>query len=108
MSVDFRTRRSRLGKLTGGLSGPAIRPLTTRLVYEASRAVQIPIIALGGIEKAEDVLDYFVAGASAIQVGTASFADPRACEKIADSLKTLCASYNLLRISDLTGSFRTE
>jgi len=105
MSVDFRTRRSRLGNPTGGLSGPAIRPITTRLVYDASRAVKIPIIALGGIEKAEDVLDYFVVGASAVQIGTASFADPRACEKVAEALKALCANNNILKISDLTGTF---
>jgi dihydroorotate dehydrogenase (NAD+) catalytic subunit len=105
MSVDFRTRRSRLGNPTGGLSGPAIRPITTRLVYDASRAVRIPIIALGGIEKAEDVLDYFVVGASAVQVGTASFADPRACERLAEALKALCANNKIFKISDLTGTF---
>ncbi len=107
MSVDFKARKSRLGNPTGGLSGPAIRPITTRLVYEAFRAVKIPVIALGGIEKAEDILDYFVVGASAVQIGTASFADPRACERIAEALKTLCANNKILRISDLTGTFCT-
>jgi dihydroorotate dehydrogenase (NAD+) catalytic subunit len=106
MSVDFRTRRSRLGNPTGGLSGQAIRPITTRLVYEASRAVQIPIIGLGGIERAEDILDYFVVGASAVQVGTATFADPQACEKLAKELESLCGREKILRISDLTNTFR--
>ncbi len=108
MSVDFRTRRSRLGNPTAGLSGPAIRPITTRMVYDASKAVKIPVIALGGIDKAEDVLEYFVVGASAVQVGTASFADPRACERIVNELEGLCKANNILRISELSGTFRAE
>ena len=82
MSVEFRTRRSRLGNATGGLSGRAIKPITLRLVNEAFRAVKIPIIGLGGIDSAEDVLEYLVVGATAVQVGTASFADPKACERL--------------------------
>jgi dihydroorotate dehydrogenase (NAD+) catalytic subunit len=108
MSVDFRSRRSRLGRATGGLSGRAIRPITTRLVYEASCAVQIPVIALGGIDKAEDVLEYFVVGASAIQVGTATFSDPRACERVLDELEALCRAEKIRKISDLTATFQTE
>ena len=108
MSVDFRTRKSRLGNLTGGLSGPAIRPITTRMVYEVAKSTKIPVIALGGVGKAEDVLEYFVVGASAVQVGTASFADPGACERIARELEELCISSNIHRISDLRGSFRAE
>ncbi len=79
MSIDVQTRKSRLGRATGGLSGPAIKPITLRLVYEARRAVKIPVIGLGGIEKADDVLEYVIAGASAVQVGTANFSQPRAC-----------------------------
>jgi dihydroorotate dehydrogenase (NAD+) catalytic subunit len=105
MSVDFRTRRSRLGNATGGLSGQAIRPITMRLVYEAFKAVRVPVIGLGGIEKAEDVMEYMVVGASAVQVGTATFADPRACEKLVDELEKLCARENIHGISELTGSF---
>ena len=108
MSVDFRTRKSRLGNPTGGLSGRAIRPITTKLVYEASRATQIPVIALGGIERAEDVLEYIMVGASAVQIGTASFADPRACEKIASELERLCIAENILGISELKGVFQSE
>ena len=81
MSIDVQTRKSRLGRVTGGLSGPAIKPITLRLVYEASRAVKIPIIGLGGIEKADDVLEYIIAGASAVQVGTANFSHPDACRE---------------------------
>jgi dihydroorotate dehydrogenase (NAD+) catalytic subunit len=108
MSIDFRTRRSRIGNPTGGLSGRAIKPITLRLVYEASRAVRIPIIGLGGIDTAEDVLEYFVVGASAVQVGTASFADPNACVRIVSELENLCASGNIHIIKDLRGTFQTE
>lgn len=108
MSVDFRTRRSRLGNLTGGLSGRAIRPITVRLVREAHRAVRIPVIGLGGIAEPEDVLEYLVVGASAVQVGTASFSDPAACERIVEGVGRLCADENILKISDLTGTLREE
>jgi dihydroorotate dehydrogenase (NAD+) catalytic subunit len=108
MSVDFRTRRSRIGNLTGGLSGRAIKPITLRLVYEASRAVRIPVIGLGGIDTAEDVLEYFVVGASAIQVGTASFADPQACVRIVSELQNLCVSENIRDIRGLRGTLQTE
>lgn len=105
MSVDFRTRKSRIGNPTGGLSGQAIRPITTKLVYEVSKAVRIPVIALGGIEKPEDVLEYFVVGASAVQVGTATFADPRACENLVNDLGRLCSNVSICNINDLKGSF---
>jgi dihydroorotate dehydrogenase (NAD+) catalytic subunit len=104
MSVDFRTRRSRLGNATGGLSGRAIKPITLRLVNEAFRAVRIPILGLGGITSAEDVLEYMVVGASAVQVGTASFIDPKACERIISELRGLCRSENIPVISKLTGT----
>jgi dihydroorotate dehydrogenase (NAD+) catalytic subunit len=105
MSVDFKTRRSRLGNPTGGLSGQAIRPITTRLVYEASRAVRIPVVALGGIQSPEQVLEYFVVGAAAVQVGTATFADPRACERIVEGLRALCITEKIHKISELTATF---
>lgn len=78
MSLDPRTGASRLGRVSGGLSGPAIKPLTLKLVYDLVRAVRLPIIGLGGIQTSTDALEYFAAGATAIQVGTAHFADPRA------------------------------
>jgi dihydroorotate dehydrogenase (NAD+) catalytic subunit len=108
MSVDFRGRRSRIGNPTGGLSGRAIKPITLRLVYEASRAVRIPVIGLGGIETAEDVLEYCVVGASAVQVGTATFADPNACARIVSDLENLCTSENIHTINELRGTFRAE
>jgi dihydroorotate dehydrogenase (NAD+) catalytic subunit len=108
MSIDFRTRRSRIGNPTGGLSGRAIKPITLRLVYEASRSVAIPVIGLGGIETAEDLLEYVVAGASAVQVGTATFADPNACARIISELERLCTSEKIHSIKDLRGTFRAE
>jgi dihydroorotate dehydrogenase (NAD+) catalytic subunit len=103
MSIDVRTRKSRLGRTTGGLSGPAIKPITLRLVYEASRAVRIPIIGLGGIETAEDVLEYTIAGARAVQVGTASFSRPEACIRILEEIGEATQVYNISSISDLIG-----
>jgi len=108
MSVDFRTHKSRLGNLSGGLSGPAIRPITTKMVYEAWKAVKIPVIALGGVDKPEDVLEYMVVGASAVQVGTATFADPKACERLVDKLGPLCKGNNIRKIRELTGTFQVD
>ena len=86
MAIDVSTGRSRIGNQTGGLSGPAIKPITLRLVWETQKAVKIPVVGLGGIESAEDVLEYMAVGASAVQVGTASFADPRSSERIIGGL----------------------
>jgi dihydroorotate dehydrogenase (NAD+) catalytic subunit len=108
MSVDFRTRRSHIGNPTGGLSGRAIKPISLRLVYEASKAVRIPIIGLGGIDTGEDVLEYFLVGASAVQVGTASFADPNSCGRIISELEKLCISENISKMSELRGAFQAE
>ena len=105
MSIDIHTRKSRLGRATGGLSGPAIKPITLRLAYEAKRAVRIPIIGLGGVEKAEDALEYLIAGASAVQVGTANFSNPQACLSILDRLEKCCIDDNISNISSLVGSF---
>ena len=101
MAIDFRTGRSRLGNQTGGLSGPAIRPITVRLVWEAHKAVKIPIVALGGVETVEDVLEYLAVGASAVQVGTASFTDPAISERITVQLAEAVNQANVLSISEL-------
>ena len=108
MSVDIGTRKSRLGRVTGGVSGPAIKPLTLRLAYEASRAVKIPIIGLGGIEKAEDVMEYLIVGASAVQVGTANFSNPKACEDLVDALEKECIKFKALRINSLIATLDTN
>ncbi|HEY2121342.1 MAG TPA: dihydroorotate dehydrogenase [Candidatus Acidoferrum sp.] len=101
MSVDFRTGKSKLGNLTGGLSGPAIRPITMKLVWEAKKAVKIPIVALGGIEKVDDILEYLAVGASAVQVGTASFTDPAISEELAMGLAQAMKDAKVLTISEL-------
>lgn len=108
MSIDIDTRKSRLGRATGGLSGPAIRPITVRLVYEASRAVKIPVIGLGGVETGEDVLEYVIAGASAVQVGTANFARPGISLEILNSVENYCRKHKIIRFSDLRASFRAD
>jgi dihydroorotate dehydrogenase (NAD+) catalytic subunit len=104
LCIDAHNRRSRLGSTTGGLSGPAIKPITMRLVYEAAKVIHIPIIGLGGIESPEDVAEYILAGASAVQVGTAHFVDPRASEKLIDGLEIWCRDTNTLEISGLRGA----
>jgi dihydroorotate dehydrogenase (NAD+) catalytic subunit len=108
MAVDFRTQSSRLGNLTGGLSGPAIKPITLRLVWEVSKAVKIPILGLGGIETAEDVLDYMCVGATAVQVGTASFADPKASERILEGLPMALSDAKMFTFSELMVRFRAR
>jgi len=108
MAVDFRTGRSRLGNLTGGLSGPAIKPITLRLVWEVRKVVKIPILGLGGIETAEDVLEYMVVGASAVQVGTASFTDPRASEEILGQLPATLNRANLRSFSEIRDKLPVE
>jgi dihydroorotate dehydrogenase (NAD+) catalytic subunit len=104
MSIDVETRRPRLTNITGGLSGPAIKPIALRMVYEASRAVKIPILGMGGIVTPEDAIEFLLAGATAVQVGTASYADPRATERLAKGLESWCRSNNLEKISTLTGA----
>jgi dihydroorotate dehydrogenase (NAD+) catalytic subunit len=108
MAVDTRTLNSRLGNLTGGLSGPAIKPITLRLVWESKKAVRIPVIGLGGVETVEDVLEYLAVGASAVQVGTASFADPRASERLAAALTNALVRSNVSSINEMRDKFAAQ
>jgi len=103
MSIDPETRKPRLTNVTGGLSGPAIKPIAVRMVYEAAHAVDIPVIGLGGIITPEDAVEFMLAGAAAVQVGTASYADPRATERLAKGLMSWCRSHHVERVSSLTG-----
>src|SRR5579871_471566 len=104
MSIDVETRKPRLSNITGGLSGPAIKPIAVRMVYEAARAVSIPVIGMGGIVTPEDAVEFMLAGATAVQVGTASYADPRATERLAKGLASWCRSHGVERVSSLSGS----
>ncbi len=108
MAVDWRTGKSRLGNATGGLSGPAIKPVTLRQVWEASKAVRIPIIGLGGAETVADVLEYMAVGASAVQVGTATFVDPRAVEHLVEGLRKALLDANLSTIKEIVPKFGSE
>jgi dihydroorotate dehydrogenase (NAD+) catalytic subunit len=108
MAIDVETRRPRLGHVTGGLSGPAIKPIALRMVYEVARAVHIPVIGIGGITTAADVIEFMLAGAVAVQVGTASFWDPCATEKIADGLEGWCVEHRVDRIADLVGGLQSD
>jgi dihydroorotate dehydrogenase (NAD+) catalytic subunit len=108
MAVDVRTGKSVLGNTTGGLSGPAIKPITLRLVWEVRKAVNIPILGLGGVETAEDVLQYMMVGASAVQVGTASFADPKASEAILGGLERALYKVKAFTINEIMDKFLVE
>ena len=104
MAIDVESRRPRLTNITGGLSGPAIKPIALRMVYEAARAVKIPILGMGGIVTPEDAVEFLLAGATAVEVGTASYADPRAAERLVHGLESWCRSHQVERIASLTGA----
>jgi dihydroorotate dehydrogenase (NAD+) catalytic subunit len=106
LAIDVETRRPRIANFTGGLSGPAIRPIAVRMVHEASKAVSIPVIGMGGISRAEDAVEFMLAGATAVEVGTASYADPRAVENIANGLRKWCAGHHIEHVADLTGAMQ--
>jgi dihydroorotate dehydrogenase (NAD+) catalytic subunit len=104
MSIDVQTRKPRIANVTAGLSGPAIKPIALRMVYEAAKSVQIPVIGIGGISTAEDVIEFMLAGACAVQVGTASYWDPRATETIVNELTNWCEKHSVSRLAELTGA----
>jgi len=108
MAIDVETRKPRISNVTAGLSGPAIRPIAVRMVYEAAHAVRIPVIGMGGISTASDVIEFMLAGAAAVQVGTASYWDPCATEKIVDELEVWCVEHRVSRIADLTGAMLSD
>ena len=104
LAVDARTRRSRIGNGFGGLSGPAIKPIALRMVYEAARAVKIPVVGLGGIANGEDAAEFLIAGATAVEVGTATFWDPQAPARIARELDEFLAVENVANVRDIVGT----
>jgi dihydroorotate dehydrogenase (NAD+) catalytic subunit len=108
LAIDVKTRRPRIANVTGGLSGPAIKPIAVRMVWEAARAVKIPVIGMGGITQPEDAVEFLLAGATALEVGTASYADPRAVERLAKGLESWCSGNHVQRVSELTGALQLE
>lgn len=104
MSIDIETFRPRLGNVMGGLSGPAVKPIVVRMTYQCARAVKIPVIGCGGISTAADAVEYMLAGASAVQVGTATFVRPTAMLSVIDGLADYCRRKGFSRVADLTGA----
>jgi dihydroorotate dehydrogenase (NAD+) catalytic subunit len=108
MAIDAEARRPRIANVTAGLSGPAIKPIALRMVYDAAHAVKIPVIGMGGISTAVDIVEFMLAGASAVQVGTASFFDPVATETLVEELTEYCREHRIERLADLTGGLLTD
>jgi dihydroorotate dehydrogenase (NAD+) catalytic subunit len=107
MSIDWRKRRPRLGKTMGGLSGPAIKPLALRCVYQVAQAVEVPIIGVGGIANIDDVMEFLVAGATAVQIGTANFYSPGLASRLVSDLDRLVEEQNCAHVSDFVGTLQT-
>ncbi len=107
MAIDIETRRPKLANITGGLSGPAIKPVALRMVWQVAGAVSVPIIGIGGIMNASDAIEFLIAGASAVQVGTANFVNPRATMDIIDGIEEFLIRYNIEKISDIIGTLIT-
>lgn len=108
MAIDVETRRPRLSNVMGGLSGPAIRPIAVRMVYECRQAVRIPIIGMGGIMTGDDALEFFIAGADAVQIGTANFTDPFVWDKVTRDLRGYLARHGFERLADIVGTLETS
>lgn len=106
MAIDANTFRPRLARVVGGLSGPAIKPVALRMVWQVASAVRIPVIGMGGITSATDAVEFMLAGAHAVAVGTANFIDPLACVRIIDGLHEFCGSKGIARAADLTGALK--
>jgi dihydroorotate dehydrogenase (NAD+) catalytic subunit len=108
MAIDPETRKPRIANVTAGLSGPAIKPIAVRMVYDAAHSVKIPVIGMGGISTAADVVEFMLAGATAVEIGTASYWDPCATEKIIDELQRWCSEHQVTRLADVTGGMLLE
>jgi len=108
MAIDLDRKRPILGNVTGGLSGPAIKPVALRMVYQVAQAVSIPVIGIGGIVNAHDALEFLLAGATAVEVGTASFINPQAASEIVDGIKNYLDEQNCERITDFIGSLENN
>jgi dihydroorotate dehydrogenase (NAD+) catalytic subunit len=108
MAIDLETRRPKIANITGGLSGPAIKPVALRMVWQVVHAVKIPVIGIGGIMTAEDALEFLIAGATAVQVGTANFVNPRVTMDIIDGIAMFLAQRKIARVADMIGTLETN
>jgi dihydroorotate dehydrogenase (NAD+) catalytic subunit len=108
MAIDIHSRKPKLGNLMGGLSGPSLKPIALRMAYQCAKSVDIPVIGCGGISTVEDIVEYLIAGATAIQVGTATFINPNAMVTLLAELETFLKSQNIQNVSELVGSVRDE
>ena len=108
MAIDIHTRRPKLANITGGLSGPAIKPVALRMVWQVARAIKLPVIGIGGIMNAEDALEFIIAGASAVQIGTANFVNPRCSMEIIDGIADYLRAHRMQAIEGLIGSLNTD
>ena len=108
MAVDIETRKPRLGNISGGLSGPAIKPVALHMVYQVARTIKIPVIGIGGILNSQDALEFLIAGASAVQVGTANFINPKATMEIIDGITSYCIRKNINSIQEIIGSINLD
>jgi dihydroorotate dehydrogenase (NAD+) catalytic subunit len=108
MAIDIETRRPKIANITGGLSGPAIKPVALRMVWQVAQAARIPVIGIGGIMTAADALEFFIAGATAVQIGTANFTNPRATLNIIDGIEKFLAQNKIDRVADIIGTLETN
>jgi dihydroorotate dehydrogenase (NAD+) catalytic subunit len=108
MAIDPVTRRPRISNITAGLSGPCIKPIAVRMVYEAAHSVNIPVIGMGGVSTAEDIAEFMLAGAAAVQVGTANFWDPCACEKLVEQFERWCVEHRVGAAKELSGGMNLD
>ncbi len=108
MAVDIDSRRPKLARVVGGLSGPAIKPIALRMVWQVASAVDVPVIGMGGILTARDAIEFMMAGASCVAVGTANIVDPTSCTRIVDGIEQWCVSHGISQVKDLTGSLEVD
>ncbi|MBT8332058.1 MAG: dihydroorotate dehydrogenase [Deltaproteobacteria bacterium] len=108
MAIDLETRRPKIANITGGLSGPAIKPVALRMVWQVVRSTKIPVVGIGGIICAEDALEFLIAGASAVQIGTANFINPQVTTDIIDGIETFLAQRNIASVFDIIGTLETH
>ncbi|MGD9009164.1 MAG: dihydroorotate dehydrogenase [Desulfobacteraceae bacterium] len=108
MAIDIQTRKPKIANITGGLSGPAIRPVAVRMVWQVAQVVNLPLVGIGGIMTAADALEFIIAGATAVQVGTANFVNPRATEEIIDGIERYLVEHRIASVRELIGSMATD